>query len=274
MQSGLDKLDIDLDKTDFFITHLHADHFGLIHKLTSDPSRVIFSRPAKELLESWEGFDTMIAFAAKNGFPEHELRALLEAHPGAKYGSEWIPGLKALEDGDHIDVGDYHFRCVATPGHTMGHICLYEPDRKLFIAGDHILIDITPHIQCWADEENPLKLYLASLGKVAELDIDLVLPGHRRLIENHRARIEELKEHHRLRLDEVLTILEKNALDAFQVATRMTWDIKAETWDHFPLAQKWFATGEALSHLIYLEEEGKLTRRAENNITVFARTAS
>ena len=270
MLGGLDKLDIDLDKTDFFITHLHADHFGLIHKLTSDPGHVIFSRPAKELLESWEGFEAMIAFAAKNGFPEHELRSLLEAHPGARYGSEWVPGLRALDDGDPIDVGGYHFRCVATPGHTMGHICLYEPDRKLFIAGDHILIDITPHIQCWTDDENPLKQYLASLDKVAELDIDLVLPGHRRLIEDHRSRIDELKEHHRRRLDEVLTILENNSLDAFQVATQMTWDIKAETWDDFPLAQKWFATGEALSHLIYLEEEGKVTRRTENNITVFS----
>jgi len=273
MRSGLDKLGINLDKTDFFITHLHADHFGLIQKLASDSSQVIFSRPAKELLESWEGFETMIAFAAKNGFPEHELRALLDAHPGAKYGSEWIPGLRALDDGDSIDIGGYHFQCVATPGHTMGHICLYEPDRKLFIAGDHILIDITPHIQCWSDAENPLKLYLASLDKVSELDIDLVLPGHRRLIEDHRARIEELKEHHCRRLDEVLTILEMSPQDAFQVASRMTWDIKAESWDQFPLVQKWFATGEALSHLVYLEREGKATRRTENDIVLFAAAA-
>lgn len=272
MQDGLDKLDIDLDKTDIFITHLHADHFGLIQKLTSDPSHVFFSRPAKELLESWEGFETMIAYAAKNGFPENELRALLDAHPGAKYGSDWIPGLMVLDDGDIIEVGSYHFQCVSTPGHTMGHTCLYEPERKLFVAGDHILIDITPHIQCWSDSENALKLYLASLDKVSELDIDLVLPGHRRLIEDHRARIEELKEHHRRRLKEVLSILESDSLHAFQVASRMTWDIKAETWDHFPLAQKWFATGEALAHLIFLEAEGEIARHVEDGITAYAKT--
>lgn len=274
MQSGLRTLNIDLDKTDIFVTHLHADHFGLITKLTSDPGHVFFSRPAKELLESWEGFETMIAFAAKNGFPENELRALLEEHPGAKYGSDWIPGLQVLDDGDRIEVGNYRFQCVSTPGHTIGHTCLYEPVRKILVAGDHILLDITPHIQCWSDSENPLKLYLESLDKVFALEIDLVLPGHRRLIEDHRARIDELKEHHRRRLNEVLAILEMNSLHAFQVASRMTWDIKAESWDQFPLAQKWFATGEALAHLIYLEEEGRITRRVENAITLFSGISS
>ena len=146
-------------------------------------------------MESWEGFDAMIEYAGRNGFPENELRAALDKHPGAKYGTEWIPELKVLEDGDQIRVGDYRFQCVATPGHTMGHVCLYEPARKILVAGDHILDDITPNIQCWSDTQNPLKHYLESLDKVYKLDIDLVLPGHRRLIEDHHARINELKEH-------------------------------------------------------------------------------
>ncbi|MFC2165089.1 MBL fold metallo-hydrolase [Acidobacteriota bacterium] len=274
MQNGLRKLEVDLEKCDIFITHLHADHFGLVSKLASESTQILFSRPDAELMESWEGFGSMIAYASENGFPEDELRSLLDQHPGAKYGSDWIPELKVLDDGDVINVGHYRFQCVATPGHTMGHTCLYEADKKFLVAGDHILIDITPNIQCWSDGENPLKFYLESLDKISKFEVDLVLPGHRRLIEDHRARIEELKAHHRLRLEEVLTILEMNSLDAFQVASRMSWDIKAETWDKFPLAQKWFATGEALSHLIYLKEEGKVTQRAENNITVFTKAMS
>jgi len=274
MQNGLHKLEVDLEKSDIFITHLHADHFGLVTKLASESTHILFSRPDAELMESWEGFGPMIAYASENGFPEDELRSLLDQHPGAKYGSDWIPELKVLDDGDVINVGLYRFQCVATPGHTMGHTCLYVADKKFLVAGDHILIDITPNIQCWADGENPLKYYLESLDKIYKFEVDLVLPGHRRLIEDHRARIEELKEHHHLRLKEVLTILGMNSLDAFQVASRMTWDIKAETWDKFPLAQKWFATGEALSHLIYLKEEGKVTQREENNITVFTKSNS
>jgi glyoxylase-like metal-dependent hydrolase (beta-lactamase superfamily II) len=273
MQDGLRKLGVDLEKSDLFITHLHADHFGLVSKLATDSTNVFFSRPEKELMESWEGFGAMINYAGQNGFPESQLRAALDKHPGARFGSDWIPELKVLEDGDGIDVGDYHFQCVATPGHTLGHTCLYESDKKLLVAGDHILIDITPNIQCWSYAQNPLKHYLASLDKVSGLQIDLVLPGHRRLIRNPLVRIEELKRHHANRLSEVLTILGDGPMTAFQIAARMTWDLKCETWDDFPVAQKWFATGEAISHLSYLAEAGRVIRQTAETQTTYLLSA-
>ncbi|MGD9239853.1 MAG: MBL fold metallo-hydrolase [Desulfobacterales bacterium] len=269
MHKGLDTLGIDLSKSDIFITHLHADHFGLVSELATDSTNIFFSRPDKELMESWEGFGAMVAYAGRNGFPEDQLKAAIDKHPGAKYGSDWIPETKVLDDGDVIDVGVYHFKCVATPGHTMGHTCLYEPDKKILVAGDHILIDITPNIQCWSDTDNHLKHYLASLDKVDKLEVDLVLPGHRRLIANHRTRIEELKKHHARRLDEVLAILKNGSMSAYEIASHMSWDIDCERWDQFPVSQKWFATGEALSHLRYLEEEAKVVRKVVDKTIKF-----
>ncbi len=271
MQVGLRSLNLDLEAADIFITHLHADHFGLVTKLATATTQVYFSRPEKELIESWEGFGAMLTYAGHNGFPEDELQTALDKHPGAKYGSEWMPEMKLLEDGDEIRAGQYAFRCVATPGHTMGHICLYEPGKHILVAGDHILIDITPNIQCWSDTQNPLKHYLSSLDKVYDLKVDLTLPGHRRLIHNHQTRIEDLKRHHFERLSEVLSILKRGPLNAFRVASRMTWDIDSESWDQFPVAQKWFATGEAISHLRYLEEDGKLTRIQDGKMTLYSR---
>jgi hypothetical protein len=49
----------------------------------------------------------------------------------------------------------------------------------------------------------------------------------------------------------------------------MTWDIEAEDWEAFPVVQKWFAAGEALSHLRYLEEEGTIRRNANSEIVKF-----
>jgi len=269
MRRGLAVLGIDLAKSDIFITHLHADHFGLVTKLATDSTHILFSRPEKELMESWEGFGAMVDYAARNGFPEDQLKAALDKHPGAKYGSDWVPEVKALDDGDGIDVGEYHFKCVTTPGHTLGHTCLYEPNKRILLAGDHILGDITPNIQCWSDTANPLKNYLNSLDKALKLQMDLVLPGHRSLIDNPAARIEELKKHHSHRLNEVLAILQEGSMSAFQIAAQMTWDIVCKGWNQFPVAQKWFATGEAIAHLRYLEEEGRVTRKTVNKVTKF-----
>jgi glyoxylase-like metal-dependent hydrolase (beta-lactamase superfamily II) len=266
MKAGLSQAKIDPDRTDFFITHLHADHFGLVSRLISASSRVYFNRPDAEIIEAWPGWGPMIAYAAANGFPEDALRRAIEQHPGFKFSSEWVPELNILRDGDAIDAGAYHFRCVHTPGHSLGHTCLYEEEKKILVAGDHILIDITPNIQCWSEGQNPLKSYLASLDRVRDLDVELTLPGHRRLISDHRARIAELREHHLRRCEEIQRIMANGAMSAYKIASRMTWDIKCDSWEAFPLAQKWFATGEAVAHLRYLEEQGRIGRRREESL--------
>jgi glyoxylase-like metal-dependent hydrolase (beta-lactamase superfamily II) len=269
LMAGLDALGVDLGRTDFFITHLHADHFGLVSKVKTKTSRIYFNRPDAEIIEMRGAWEPMFQSAAHNGFPENELRNALEQHPGYKFGSEWVPDLNILNDGDAMDVGDYHFRCVHTPGHTLGHTCLYEPDQKLFIAGDHILIDITPNIQCWSDDEDPLANYMDSLDRVYRLDIELVLPGHRRLIDDAKARIHALKVHHEKRCEEIMDILSNGEMNAYAVAAKMSWDIRCNSWDEFPMAQKWFATGEAIAHLRYLEGLGRIRHLKRSEHALF-----
>lgn len=270
MQDGLRELNLDLGKTDFFITHLHADHFALVCKLVTDTSKTYLNGPDREIVESSERWEVVVSYAGKNGFPEGELRAALRSHPGYKYGLDYVPRLTTVRDGDRFQVGEYLFQCVATPGHSRGHTCLYEASKKLLVSGDHILIDITPNIGCWSNRDNPLINYLASLDRVFELQVDLVLPGHRRLFKNHKQRIEELKRHHQKRADEVLLILQKGPQNAFQVAAQLNWDIEYDTWEQFPLQQKWFATGEAISHLRYLEEKGVVHRTREKPEITYA----
>jgi glyoxylase-like metal-dependent hydrolase (beta-lactamase superfamily II) len=273
MQAALKKIQIDLAATDIFITHLHADHFGLAGRLATPTTRVYFNRPEAEIIEHWQGFGPMLAYAGRHGFPRERLQQALQAHPGGKFGSEWTPPLQTLEAGNVLAVDDDAWHCIATPGHTRGHICLYEPDHKLLIAGDHILDDITPNIQCWSDDENPLQDYLQSLAQTAELEVDLVLPGHRRLIDNHRRRIDELRRHHDQRLAEVLALLADSPLNACETAARMHWDIRARGWHEFPTAQQWFALGEALSHLRFLEARGLVARCDETEPVRFMRVA-
>lgn len=266
MMAGLKELNVDLKKTDFLITHLHADHFGLLSRLATSESHVYFNRPEAELIESWQGWDEMLNFAGNNGFPKEKLKKALESHPGFKHASKWIPSMEMLQDNDQINIGRYSLGCIETPGHTPGHICLFEPENKIFIAGDHILGDITPNIQCWAEEQNMLKDYFQSLDKVYDLNVDTVIPGHRSIFTDFRKRIDELKSHHRQRLEEVKEIISKKPLNGFETASHMTWAIKADSWDDFPIAQQWFAAGEAIAHLQYLEKENQIEKIDTNGI--------
>lgn len=260
MRLSLNELDINLVKTDFFITHLHADHFGLVPNLATDTSRVYFNQPDADLICAGGHWDISLNFFRLNGFPVNELQKAIEKHPGYRYGAKGDLKFTILKEGDTISIGDYLFKCIETPGHTKGHMCLYEPGKKFLMAGDHILGDITPNISQWFNEDNPLSEYLKSLDKVYEYDIELVLPGHRDTFRDCKGRIRELKRHHQMRADEILLILEEGIKDAFQVASLMSWDMTYDSWDQFPMLQKMFATGEAIAHLNYLAGKGLIRR--------------
>jgi glyoxylase-like metal-dependent hydrolase (beta-lactamase superfamily II) len=270
MEAGLRKLGVDIRKTDFYITHLHADHFGLVSDLITENSKIYFNQPDVNRFRSGFPWNEFVKFALLNGYPENELQRILKDHPGLKFRPKEDLPFHILMEGDTLSIGGYSFKCISTPGHTWGHMCLYEPDKKIFVAGDLILNDITPNIQLWTDDWNPLKEYLASLDKVIELDIELVLPGHRGIIKNYRERIRELKHHHQMRLDEIISILQKGSKNAFQVASEMSWDIICDSWDLFPVSQKWFATGEAIAHLKYLTEIGTIRKEMHEGKILFS----
>lgn len=274
--SGLKECGVDLRQADLFITHMHADHSGLVSAIAVEGARIYFGRADAEIIRyiTPEHWDEMIDFAGRCGFPREELERAVGNHPGRRYNPSNSLNLHILKNGDTVSVGDYLFECIETPGHTPGHICLYEPDKKVFICGDHILFDITPNITLSSEERNPLKEYLISLDKVYDLDVRLTLPGHRSTFRNHKERIQELKQHHRARLDEIISILAQGRQNAFQIASQMTWDIGYKSWDLFPPAQKLFAFGEALAHLKYLEEEGAVGRAIEGNGILFFKRVS
>ena len=265
------QLEIDLKRTDFFITHLHADHVGLVDVFAARDAVIYFNEPDAAILNRSDLWQLVQSLAGKHGFPESLVNAAIDSHPGQRYSPKSSVEFTLVKDGDSLLYGDYELQLVATPGHTSGHTCLYEPCQKILFSGDHILGDITPNISTWLEAGNPLQEYFISLDRIYEMDISLVLPGHRSIIHNCRQRIDQLKEHHCKRLEEVLQIFGRiGEGSAFEVASRMTWDIIAASWDDFPLMQKWFATGEALAHIHYLEQQNKLKRNKVGETLLFS----
>ncbi|MBP2653650.1 MAG: Zn-dependent hydrolase, glyoxylase [Firmicutes bacterium] len=258
----LAELSVDLTKTDFIITHMHADHCGLVAEIQSPMSITYISEPDAIIFENshtsyWNILPDRLY---QNGFSTLEAQQAVESHPGKKGLSRVPKNLRLITKESVITIGNYSFTTIATPGHTPGHICLYEPHKKILIAGDHLLGDISPNITYWADIGNPLGDFIKSLTEIADLSVDLVLPGHRRIFTSCRKRANELISHHQQRLSEIEKILTGSQLTAYQVAGQMTWDMRL-SWEDFPPPQKLFATGEALAHLRHLELTGRVTHK-------------
>ena len=174
-----------------------------------------------------------------------------------------VDGIPEMDqDGAALHYGGRMLRCVLTPGHTPGHLCLYDPARRRLFCGDHVLFHITPNICRWQGVEDSLGDYLSSLDRTAALDTAELYPAHRAETGDLRQRTAELKAHHARRLEDTLRTVEKApGLTAYQIAGRMRWSIRCRNWADFPLAQKFFAVGEALAHLDHLEAQGRVFRQ-------------
>ncbi len=272
IEEGLADAGAVMEDTDLFITHLHSDHCGLIAYLRDRGSRVYAGKTDGDLInyetgeEYWEKLDDLFVHY---GFPRAKFGRNTDIHPGRKYNNEEIIDFTYVSEDDVIEAGGYSFRPILTPGHTPGHMCLYDADRRVLISGDHILGDITPNICIELTMENPLELYLQSLDKVAALDVDTILTAHRRPVPSMTDRIEELRAHHDRRLSEVLDNLGEDWTTAYSMAQLMTWKIRCKSWEDFPEPQKWFATGEAVAHLQYLTGRGLAESREIDNVVMY-----
>ena len=115
--SGLEKLNVDLNITDFFITHLHADHSGLVGELATETSRVYFSEVEAALANSLKKrgearFQELYANFQCHGFPKDELDKALDHHPGFRFRSNLHHDISVLREGDELNTGNYSFRCI------------------------------------------------------------------------------------------------------------------------------------------------------------------
>lgn len=122
-----------------------------------------------------------------------------------------------------------------------------------------ILGDITPNLCYELYLDDPLTEYVKSLRYLEKLPIKTIFVGHRNMLQDVYGRIESLKVHHTRRCAEALWALKTyGAMDSWDAAARMTWDIDAKNWEGFPPSQKWFATGEADAHMIFLLHNDKV----------------
>lgn len=269
LNRALHRLKVDVKQLDLFITHLHADHLGLSSDFAALGATIYFNQEEGELIHKDDFWERLYGAAEENGFPVQALKRAITEHPGYRYGSKGRLSFTYLEGGDEIEIGEYILTCIETPGHSPGHLCLYDKKKKVLFSGDHILERITPNISAWL-YKNPLASYLNSLEKIESLPVHKILPGHRQIFTKCQRRIEELKGHHTRRNEEVLKVLKRGSQTPYEVASKMSWDLSYDNFSQFPIPQQWFATGEALAHLHYLEEREEVVSREEEGLSLYS----
>lgn len=266
LYTALEDLGLSLDLATLIVTHLHSDHSGLAAELNQSGTVVMTGRVDGEMINEMTKDSYWEAFAKRADMMDLRKDGVtFGGHPGYKYCPKNPIKFKSLVEGDLLKMGQYSFEVIDIPGHTPGHIALYDKNHKIMISGDHVLDPITPNIAFWGFEWNILDVYMKSLDKVRAMDLGKILPSHRKIIENHQERIDQLKEHHQERLEEVGRIIE-DWTSVRDTASKMHWSLRQNVWTDFPDPQKWFASGEAMSHLEYLYVMGEADRRERNGI--------
>lgn len=163
-----------------------------------------------------------------------------------------------VEDADRIKLARREFVAVHTPGHTIDHLCLFDPEGGMMICGDHVLPTITPHISGITSARDPLKDFFTSLDRVASFDgVTLGLPAHGQPFTDVAGRVDDIKRHHNERLD--LLRESSDQLGRAPVQAYMKQLFKERSWG--PMAES--ETFAHLEHLRYIGEVD-VTRRPDD----------
>lgn len=250
--------------TRLIVTHYHPDHSGNMAWIAERWGGLL---PRLSLGEWFACNISMTAGYADNIKQRnvwHERHGL-DAERRKLFMDEVVPydvgvslpqAFKRVREHDVVTIGNDGWRVITGQGHSPEHVSLYCAERKILIAGDQILPQITTNVSTWPmePEADTLASFLETCQKfLGVLHPDtLILPSHRKPFRNVRHRLYELGQHHAARLNlllgaiagptaagDVLDVLFKGKLDGHQIG---------------------FAMGEAIAHLNYLVQIGQLRR--------------
>jgi glyoxylase-like metal-dependent hydrolase (beta-lactamase superfamily II) len=247
------------------VTHMHPDHIGLAHWLCErwnvplwiSATDFNLARIGSEGATGFGG-DSAAVFFASHGLNDPVSVEKIKGR--SNYFKTLVPSVprhyRRLMDGDTLTIGQRQWTCISGYGHAPEHISLHCAELKVLIGGDMMLPRISTNVSVYDQEpeSNPLKQFLDSIDKFRSLDAQtLTLPAHGKPFTGLHQRIEQLHEHHRERLVEVMqacAVKPCSAADLLTVLFKRALDLHQTT----------FAMGESVAHLHALWFAGRLRR--------------
>ncbi len=249
------------------VTHMHPDHIGLADWLCKRWNAPLWISAtdynvARVLVSSGDtlaGGDAAADFFAAHGLTDPGTLDKLRNRK--HYFTDLVPAVPEryvrMLDGDTLTIGGRSWRCISGYGHAPEHIALYCDALHALLGGDMMLPRISTNVSVHAGEPeaNSLRLFLDSIEKFKALPADtLGLPAHGKPFTGIHRRVEQLKEHHHERLDELLAAClarPHSAAEGLPILFKRALDLHQTT----------FAMGETVAHLHLLWYAGQVQRR-------------
>jgi glyoxylase-like metal-dependent hydrolase (beta-lactamase superfamily II) len=224
------------------VTHSHPDHFGGAARFAKESASAEARDPVEPRLPS--SWNTTAPWGGRSPRPPFKTRMRWKLLRWLGR-SSFLPVIShPVEHGDVLDLAGREWFVMHTPGHTSDHICLHEPETGVFLAGDHVLPTITPHISGLGTSQDPLQSFFYSLDRVGEIQgVKLALPAHGHPFDDLKARTDAIKRHHFERLERVKEIARE--LGPASVAAFSERLFKPRAWG--PMAES-----ETYAHLEHL----------------------
>src|SRR6202035_2129571 len=202
-------------------THAHSDHYGQAATVVERAGCELWMHPNHEHMRRMaEDPDAVFArrmeVARQSGVPEEPLRRYAAERSARGTG---IAGViepdRDLLPGVTIDSDIGEWTVHETPGHAPSHVCLFQPERRLLISGDHLLGRISLFFD-YGYTPDPVGEFLSSLDVVERLGARLCLAGHGRTFADVHAHIQGNRKLVGERLASVLEAVSRDPLSAFE----------------------------------------------------------
>jgi glyoxylase-like metal-dependent hydrolase (beta-lactamase superfamily II) len=256
------------DIRNFFVTHIHIDHYSLAVELRKtfrsvvslgeeERANLIATRDmVNGTRNRFFGIENMRRMGAS------ELAAELTKQDGQPPAIvDWEDPDRWVTDGTDLDLRTRTLRAVHTPGHTRGHLIFHDAAAEIMFAGDHVLPHITPSIGFEAATNRlALRDYLSSLARTLALPDARLLPAHGPVTGSTHERVNELLAHHDLRLAETHQAVQAGHASAYEVAKAIKWTRRQRLFSDLDLFSRLQAVNETAAHLEVLAVRGQLTR--------------
>ena len=242
------------------VTHIHPDHYGAAGSLAGEGMADLYIHRLEvplvhpRYVELEQLVKEVHTYHLVNGVPEVEAVVMSNSQRALSQVVKTAEASVQLDGAELLQMGRRRLRVEWTPGHSPGHICLYDREDGLLFAGDHMLPELSPNIGLHPQSTpDPLHEYLDGLRRLAAYKPHLILPSHGRPFTDAPARVKVLEAHHKKRLEQIVAIVGR--------AKETGWEVALELWGpRANLYEKRLALQEALAHLQALAVDSRVTK--------------